>query len=137
MSRIEETKAKPERKKAARPLGVPADKLEVRNKQGGLHYAWCMERDLQAFLDATYEHVREGDPERVASSDMTGSAGGVGTVISTGVNRDGTRAFLMKLPLEEYEHQQELRNKESRVPLDAIQRGDDLYQFKGSYKPKR
>jgi hypothetical protein len=134
---IVEEKGKPQRRKTIVPLGVPVDKLAVQNEQAGMHYVWVYEPDLVTYLDAGYEHVKDGDPERVAGTDMTGTSGGVGSTISKIVNRyNGARQFLMRIPTDEWERQQELRNREAKAPLEAIRDGE-AYQFKGSYQPKR
>jgi hypothetical protein len=134
---VSEKQGKPERKKTIIPLGVPVDKLDVQNKQAGMHYYWANEPDLGMYLDAGYEHVNQGDPERVAGTDLTGTSGGLGSAISKVVNRyDGSRAFLMRIPVDEWERQQELRNKEGRAPVEAIM-NDEAYQFKGSYAPNK
>lgn len=131
-----ETKGKPERKKPIRPLGVPVDKLEVTNKQAGMHYCWVNETDVHLYIDAGYEHVSRDDPERIASSDMTGTSGGVGSTVSKIVDRNGRRDFLMRISEEDWKAQQELRNVESEAPVRQILEGDG-YSFKGSYTPKR
>lgn len=131
-------KGKPERKRVHKTLGVPTDKLEVRNQQAGLHYVWVNDSgmDLQTYEDAGYSFVDTNGPERVAVGDMTESSGGVGSKISKIVNRDGTKAFLMCIPTDEWERQQAERNREARAPLEAIRDGD-AYSFSGSYRPKR
>ncbi len=134
MSKEVEKEGKPERKKAIKPLGVPTDKLEVRNQQANMHYVWVNHDDLtlQAFEDAGYEYVTKDDPERVSSADMTGTGGGIDSRYVKTVSRNGQKQCLMRITLDEWNRQQALRDEASMSPLEDIQSGGG-YQFDGSY----
>lgn len=134
MNKEVEREGKPQRRRVIKPLGIPTDKLEVTNQQANMHYVWVNLDDLtlQSFEEAGYEYVTKDDPERVGSADMTGTAGGIDSRYIKTVSRNGQKQCLMRIPQDEWERQQKLRNETAMEPLDAI-RNEGGYQFDGSY----
>lgn len=134
MTKEIEKEGKPARRRTIKPLGVPTDKLEVTNQQANMHYVWVNLEDLtlQAFEEAGYEYVMKDDPERVSSADMTGTAGGIDSRYIKTVSRGGQKQCLMRIPTDEWERQQKLRDEAAMEPLETVLSGGG-YQFDGSY----
>lgn len=125
MDKIENKRdTKPERRKTRKQFGVAEDKSEVANKHPDFHYVWLNDvgNTIQEALDCGYEHVLKTDPERVVSGDITSNTPGatVDSNVSKVVSRDGIIAFLMRIPNEFWEEDQQERDKQSRKPLEDL-----------------
>lgn len=116
--------------KTPRIPGMPIDKLEVRNRQAGMHYTWVVDDRkgrLEEFLESGYVHVAKSDPEVVSAGDMTSLGdNSVDSRVSKVVNSDGTAAYLLRLPEETYKEHQAWRDKQSKEPLDQIASGREV-----------
>lgn len=119
---------KPERRSTRKRFGVPSDKSEVHNKHADYHYVWLNDvgNTINEAVAGGYEHVLKTDPERVVSGDVTSNTAGgdIGSRVCQVVDRNGTVAFLMRIPNELWEEDQELRDEDSRRPLEDLDRED-------------
>lgn len=115
---------KPPRRKTRKPFGVTRDKSQVSNKRADFHYVWLNDvgNTIGEAIEGGYEHVLKTDPERVVSGDVTGNTAGgsVDSRVSQIVSRDGTVAFLMRIPMDFYVEDQRERDKDSRKPLEDL-----------------
>lgn len=116
--------------KVPRIPGMPTDKLEVRNRQAGMHYTWIVDDKkgrIEEFLESGYTHVLKSDPEVTSAGDMTSLGdNSVDSRVSKVVNSDGTIAYLLRIPEETYKEHQAWRDKQSREPLDQIASGRNI-----------
>ncbi len=128
---------KPERPKKRRLVGSPRNKLEVENLQPGFHYIWVNDVGtvLQDHVEGGYEFVLTTDPEKANPDGMTGKSESIDTKVSKIVNRDGLRAFLMRIRQEWYDEDEQERQSQNTATLKYIENGG-VSEFDGSYRVK-
>lgn len=132
-----ERNVKPARPKTRRLVGIPRSKLDVENQQPGFTYFWINDNgsELQDHIDGGYEFVNKTDPEKVSADGMTGTSESVDTKVSKIVDRHGLRAYLMRIPSDLFEEDEQSRNGEGKAILEQIESGG-ISEFDGSYKKR-
>lgn len=135
--RGEKRNLRPGKNKILRVPGMPVDKLEVRNRQNGMHYTWVVDDRkgrVEEFLEAGYVHVRTSDPEVVTEGDMTSLGdNSMSSEVSKVVNSDGTLAYLLRIPEATWKEHQEWRDRQSEEPLRQIKSGANIQGEEGLY----
>lgn len=120
----EKPKARPERRKPFRQFGRAEDKSEVLNKHADYHYVWMNDsgNTLALAEESGYEYVLRSDPERVVSGDVTSNTkgGDITNRVCQVVDRSGTLAFLMRIPLEIWSEQQQQRDRDAVAPMRQL-----------------
>lgn len=128
--RTEKRNLRPARGKVLRVPGMPVDKLEVRNRQAGMHYTWVVDDRkgrIDEFLSSGYVNVKRNDPEVVSEGDMTSPGdNSLDSRVSKVVNSDGTIAYLLRIPEEVWREHQDWRDQQSEEPLKQIKSGKNI-----------
>lgn len=119
--------ARKERKRT--PLSGIRRKLSYDNQDKDYVYRWVNDNDrrLQNAQEGGYEFVEKADrDDHAGDDDVTNENAGVGSAISKIVNRDGTKAYLMRIKKEWYEEDQREKQKiPDQIEAQIMRRDDD------------
>lgn len=98
-------------------------------KKPGSHYQWWHEEDLPEAKDGGYRHVlQDGSIEIGEGPDITQRQGlGAGISIVVGKRDDGApiRDYLMEIPQELAQEDQDAVHQASQEVIDSMRRGED------------
>lgn len=119
--------ARKERKRT--PLSGIRRKLSYDNQDKDYVYRWVNDNDrrLQNAQEGGYEFVEKADrDDHAGADDVANENAGVGSAISKIVNRDGTKAYLMRIKKEWYEEDQREKQKiPDQIEAQIMRRDDD------------
>lgn len=130
-----------QRKNNRTPLGKVRRKLSYDNQDPDYVYRWVNDNDMRIrdAIEGGYEFVeKEKKGDHAGDEDVANTEAGVGSGISKVVNKNGTRAFLMRIKKEWYEEDQAEKQKIPDAIEEQIRQRNDEYaqQLGGNIRGK-
>lgn len=124
-------KKKAERKKRV-PLGVPRQRLAVKGRQG-YKRRWINDRDdrIRRAQEGGYSLV-ERDKGDYIDPDTSNRNDSLANSVSKVVDSDGTKAYLMEIPVAYYNADQKEKQKQIDKTEDALRHGADAHGKPGA-----
>jgi len=129
---------KAERKKRV-PLGVPRQRLQVEGRKG-YKRRWIndVEGRVDRAIEGSYSLVQRDDVE-FKDKDVVNRNESLNNSVCKTVNKDGTKAYLMEIPITLYNSDQVEKQGEIDKTEDALRVGVDAHGKPGAdgrYVPK-
>lgn len=121
-----------QRKNKRTPLGKIRRKLSFDNQDKDYQYRWVNDNDMRISdaVDGGYEFVEREDGDHAGDVDAANTDDGMGRRISKVVNKNGTRAFLMRIKKEWFEEDQAEKQKVPDAIEDQIRNRNDEFAQK-------